>query len=313
MSTTYHELLETFVARFGWANSVIVKHPFTLHQLYTIQDVLIYNHGIPIYYAYPNQEPVACLPGEFLCIPSRQAIQIRVGSKDAPSVPENFFMTHYATYLTPTSDLITTDSYAGLSYISFDMQVLGCVNLLDLWDVSAMTISPNDVIRNLYNYILLERQVDHIAQKIAFKHAVSLLGLEIVRYMLGCKSFLEGLASRVNYLQDKRILTILSYINKHIDKELSNKVLAGLAHISEDYMGQYFKLAMNERPQAYVEYQRMKKAIHLLQTTSKAIQTIAKEIGLKDTAYFCRRFKNLFGMQPSKARKQGCILTFQVR
>ena len=42
----------------------------------------------------------------------------------------------------------------------------------------------------------------------------------------------------------------------------------------------------------------------LLRTTKKSIRDIGKEVGYKDTAYFCRRFKMMFGIPAGKMRRR---------
>lgn len=81
-------------------------------------------------------------------------------------------------------------------------------------------------------------------------------------------------------------------------------MLASVAHVSEDYVSQYFKLLTGVNAQDYIEYQRMEQAVKLLRTSQKTVQDIGKEVGFKDTAYFCRRFKIMFGTSAGKMRKQ---------
>ena len=48
----------------------------------------------------------------------------------------------------------------------------------------------------------------------------------------------------------------------------------------------------------------MEKAVDLLRTSNKSIRVIEREVGYKDTAYFCRRFKMMFGIPAGKMRKR---------
>ena len=48
----------------------------------------------------------------------------------------------------------------------------------------------------------------------------------------------------------------------------------------------------------------MERAIELLREKSNTIKTISNEVGYKDTAYFCRRFKVMFGVQALKMKKR---------
>jgi AraC-like DNA-binding protein len=57
-------------------------------------------------------------------------------------------------------------------------------------------------------------------------------------------------------------------------------------------------------PQDYIEYQRMEYAVTLLRSSKKSIKEIGNTIGYKDTAYFCRRFKMMFGIPAGKMRRR---------
>jgi AraC-like DNA-binding protein len=309
MLSKYHEIMDTAVASFAGANSMKVVQPFSIHSICMLNHMLIRNDGGPMYYAASGKELVQLLPGEFLLVPSRQPINFICGLMDTQPISGAWLMANYTNYLTPVTNPSTDSSSIGFSYINFNIEVLECVNLLDVLDLPAFTIPLSDNLLRLFEYILREDRTEKLAKLCAVKHATNLLAIEVMRYIFHYELFIDTLIVKLKYLQDKRILDILKYIKNNLNKDLYNKVLASVANISEDYMGQYFKLAINERTQAYVEHQRMKQAVYLLQTTSQSIEAISKQIGLKDTAYFCRRFKNLFGIQASKARHKGFIFS----
>ena len=103
-------------------------------------------------------------------------------------------------------------------------------------------------------------------------------------------------------------MDVFAFIKENLSGDLSNKTLANVASVSEDYVGQYFKMLTGINPQDYIEYQRMEKAVHLLRTTQKSIREIGKEVGYKDTAYFCRRFKMMFGIPAGKMRRRESVM-----
>ena len=94
------------------------------------------------------------------------------------------------------------------------------------------------------------------------------------------------------------------FIEENIGKELSNKTLSDHLNISEDYVGQFFKNNVGFPPQDYIEHRRMEKAIKMLREDSEAIKVISNDVGFRDTAYFCRRFKMMFGVQAGKMKKR---------
>ena len=106
------------------------------------------------------------------------------------------------------------------------------------------------------------------------------------------------------FFSDQKILGLLSFLQENLDKELSNKVISNHLNISEDYVGQFFKNSIGFSPQDYIEHKRMERAIELLREDENAVKVISNEVGYKDTAYFCRRFKLMFGVQAGKMRKR---------
>jgi len=61
-------------------------------------------------------------------------------------------------------------------------------------------------------------------------------------------------------------------------------------------------------PQDYIEYQRMEEAVNLLRTSKLSIREIGQEVGYKGTAYFCRRFKMMFGIPAGKMRRRESLM-----
>ena len=106
------------------------------------------------------------------------------------------------------------------------------------------------------------------------------------------------------FFSDQKILGLLSFLQENLDRELSNKVISNHLNISEDYVGQFFKNSIGFSPQDYIEHIRMERAIELLREDENAVKVISNEVGYKDTAYFCRRFKLMFGVQAGKMRKR---------
>ena len=134
------------------------------------------------------------------------------------------------------------------------------------------------------------------------------LVIEIIRYIISKNLFVEQLATNSTYFKDPRLIDIFNYIKENLTGDLSNKVLANVANVSEDYVGQYFKMLTGINPQDYIEYQRMEEAVNLLRTSKKSIRDIGQEVGYKDTAYFCRRFKMMFGIPAGKMRRRESLM-----
>ena len=114
----------------------------------------------------------------------------------------------------------------------------------------------------------------------------------------------SSIEENFKFFNDEKILDLFKFIEENIGKELSNKTLSDHLNISEDYVGQFFKNNIGFSPQDYIEHRRMEKAIKMLREDSEAIKVISNDVGFRDTAYFCRRFKMMFGVQAGKMKKR---------
>ena len=153
-----------------------------------------------------------------------------------------------------------------------------------------------------------EVEVSNVGKERALKSHSELLVIELLRHILKNRLFLEELSTNATYFKDPRLIDLFNYIKSNLGGDLSNKVLAKVANVSEDYVGQYFKMLTGINPQDYIEYQRMEAAVELLRTTKKSIRDIGKEVGYKDTAYFCRRFKMMYGVPAGKMRRRESLI-----
>jgi AraC-like DNA-binding protein len=190
------------------------------------------------------------------------------------------------------------------SYVSFEAKVFDSVNFFASLDVPAFVISNNNKLANLVIKVVEEGIQDLPGKERIIGLYTEQIVVEIIRYILKNKMFVEQLATNSTYFKDPRLIDLFNYIKENLGGDLSNKVLSNVANVSEDYVGQYFKMLTGINPQDYIEYQRMERAVFLLRTTKKSIREIGKDVGYKDTAYFCRRFKMMFGIPAGKMRRR---------
>ncbi len=77
---------------------------------------------------------------------------------------------------------------------------------------------------------------------------------------------------------------------------ISLKTIASEVYLSPNYLGNLFKKYMGKSFNDYLCGIRMEKAKELLKDSNKRISSVAKEIGITNTSYFCILFKNIYGM-----------------
>lgn len=302
----YNKIIESLSVRFIKSKNIRILQPVKIQNYYDVENtILVLNRG-KVRFGNDNTEVQG---GNIVFIPGGKQLSVTYGTGDPVGLSNDDFINNKELYFQSleTTDVKTLEA-ENFSFINFEAKVFDSVNFFASLDIPPFVIQDNEKVSEIINEILTENNSDTPGKDRIIKLGTERMVIEIVRYILENRMFVEQLATNSTYFKDPRLIDIFSYIKENIGGDLSNKVLAGVANVSEDYVGQYFKMLTGINPQDYIEYQRMEKAVNLLRTTKKSIREIGKEVGYKDTAYFCRRFKMMFGIPAGKMRRRESLM-----
>lgn len=301
----YNKIIESLGVRFIKTRNVVVRRPFLLENYYDVENTIILIHKGQIKFG-ESEEKVST--GDILFIPANRQVSFTYGEK-APRVTYETFLDNAEGYYDMNKevmpDKLEVDNY---TYVTFEAKVFDSVNFFASLDIPAFVISGHTKLMSQITELIRENLTNEPGRDRIIKNNTERIAIEVLRYILQKRLFVEQLATNSTYFKDPRLINIFSYIKENLGGDLSNKVLAGVAQVSEDYVGQYFKMLTGINPQDYIEYQRMEAAVSLLRTTKKSIRDIGREVGYKDTAYFCRRFKMMFGIPAGKMRRRESLM-----
>jgi AraC-like DNA-binding protein len=104
---------------------------------------------------------------------------------------------------------------------------------------------------------------------------------------------------------DQRIESIITTLQKRIARQFDIETLARQANISTSHLRHLFKMETGLTVMQYLKLIRMQQAEHLLCTTFLSVKEIMNRVGITNESYFCREFKKLHGLPPSKYRAKG--------
>ncbi|MBO0359774.1 helix-turn-helix transcriptional regulator [Hymenobacter sp. BT186] len=298
----YNKVIESLGVRYIKAKNLVLQQPFTVRNNYDVGNNLILLHKGRITF---GEEEQVVEEGEMLFIPGGRATKVNYGGSTGKVITNDDLISNKDKFFHSNSDLdLIGDAEESHSFVSFEAKVFDSVNFFASLDVPAFLIANNSKLGNLIIKVVEESLQELPGRERLITIYTENIVVEIVRYILKNKMFVEQLATNSTYFKDPRLIDLFNYIKENIGGDLSNKVLSNVANVSEDYVGQYFKMLTGINPQDYIEYQRMERAVFLLRTTKKSIRDIGKEVGYKDTAYFCRRFKMMFGIPAGKMRRR---------
>lgn len=306
----YNKVIESVGVRFLKGNNYKVEKPVAISDYQDTDNSLILLHKGSLKF---GEEQELVNEGEILFIPSGRKTSIAFGSVGKKSeITNESFLDNKRKYLQTISfkEIKSLDEDC-LSIVNFEAKVFDVVNFFNSLGIPPFVIRFNDRIATIIEDMVKENEGQIPGKERVMKIHTELLVIEVVRHVLKNRLFMEELSTNSTYFKDPRLIDLFNYIKKNIGGDLSNKVLAKVANVSEDYVGQYFKMLTGINPQDYIEYQRMEAAVELLRTSKKSIRDIGKEVGYKDTAYFCRRFKMMYGLPAGKMRRRESLINVQ--
>jgi AraC family transcriptional activator of mtrCDE len=306
----YNKVIESVNVRFIRGNNFRLEKPFTVKDYKETDNTLILIHHGTLKF---GEDQELLNEGEVLFLPADRKTKLTVGNSLKKSDLSNQqFKESKKKYLQSISfkDIINMEEDC-ISMVSFDSKVFDVVNFFNSLDIPPFIIRFNDRIATIIEDLMKEVEVSNVGKERILKSQTEILVIELLRHILKNRLFLEELSTNATYFKDPRLIDLFNFIKANLGGDLSNKVLAQIANVSEDYVGQYFKMLTGINPQDYIEYQRMETAVELLRTSKKSIRDIGKDIGYKDTAYFCRRFKMMYGVPAGKMRRRESLINVQ--
>jgi len=302
----YNKIIESLGIKFLKSNNIKVSHDFSITDYEETENtILILKKGTIKF----GKEQEVLKEGHALFIPAGRITPLSFGNVDDKSPELNLeeFGFKQTEYFKTSDEDGSVVPVADFTSIVFETKVFDTVNFFTALDIPAFSLE-NSKVNNLIYEVVKEQEIEEEGYNRVVKTKSELMVIEVIRHILRKRLFVEQMATNSTYFKDPRLIKLFKHIKDNIGGELTNKTLSEVADVSEDYVGQYFKTLTGINPQDYIEYQRMEHAVKLLRTTKMSIRDIGKACGYKDTAYFCRRFKMMYGIPAGKMRKRETLM-----
>lgn len=99
------------------------------------------------------------------------------------------------------------------------------------------------------------------------------------------------------------VLQATAYFSEHFCEPLSIQEYAASLGLNNNYFSKLFKAETGITPLRYLNRLRFEKAQYLLAHSTLSVDEIADQVGITDTLYFSRAFKQYTGFSPTSYRK----------
>lgn len=105
-------------------------------------------------------------------------------------------------------------------------------------------------------------------------------------------------------LAERRLKTMLSFIQENYARELTVDEIAASANISKSECFRCFRSIISKKPVAYLNEYRLKTAADLLLDTDMQVTEICFACGFGHISYFGKVFRQFYGVTPKQFRTQ---------
>ena len=297
----YSKIIDSLYVKFRDISHLEIIKPVSIEDQHDLHNLLILvNRGCVTF----GEDNVEVNEGELLFIPSGKTTSLKYGTGNAITIEKSKLSASMSKHF-KSKDV--NPVLENIIILRFDAKVFESVNFFLSTDIPPFKIENANMLISGVRELAHEDKMSIAGKGKMIKINTDRIVINIIRHILENKMFTKQLATNVNYFKDPRLLDIFTYIKKNLKNDLSNKTLANIANVSEDYVGQYFKMLTGTNPQDYIEFQRMERAVELIKTTKKTVNEITVEVGYKGSAYFCRRFKLMFGVSTGQMRKKDAL------
>ena len=99
---------------------------------------------------------------------------------------------------------------------------------------------------------------------------------------------------------DERIVKVLNFIRKNIDKQIKISQLSGICNLTEDHFIRLFKKEMQCTPIQYINQKKIEKAQLMLIVETIPIKDVAYSLSFENVSYFNRLFKQVTSYTPTQ-------------
>ena len=303
----YNKIIESLSVRYLKSKNIKILKTHTIENFYDVENLVILLHKGEITF---GKEGEKVNEGDVLFIPAGKLVPITYGTLPTIKLKNEDFINNKEKYIATNRNpqMLSNHPNESYTYLSLEAKVFDSVNFFTSLDIPPFVIQGDEKLQQLITELITENMGSKVGKERFIKLFAEMIVIEIIRFILDKRLFVEQLATNSNYFKDPRLIDIFTFIKINLSGDLSNAILADVANVSEDYVGKYFKMLTGINPQDYIEYQRMEQAVHLLRTTKYSIREIGKQVGYKDTAYFCRRFKMMFGIPAGKMRRRESLM-----
>ena len=126
------------------------------------------------------------------------------------------------------------------SFLVFELSLFNAIPFFEVLELPAFAIPPDEEFGFLIKHIAGEFYQNKLGREKLINGYMEQVVIHLCRFLESQVQFKKHI-DKLEFLSDRRLVDIVKYIQMNLGSDLSNKTIANVAFVSEDYVGQFFK------------------------------------------------------------------------
>lgn len=173
-------------------------------------------------------------------------------------------------------------------------------------DVENVELKPQIAIPDPFVYQIVqalnsELEFGGIAGRLMLESLTATLSIHLLRHYATHKF---NVPEPKGGLSKAQVGYVITFIEEHLEQDLSLEVMANLIQLSPHYFASLFKQSVGQSPHQYVLRSRVERSKQLLKQSELAIAQIAQCVGFQNQSHFTTAFRRMVGCTPKAYRSQ---------
>ena len=169
-----------------------------------------------------------------------------------------------------------------------------------------MNIIHHDLIQIFYGYLQEHNiQADKLLQEAVARQLNAVAEYSVFDMIKYANYMFDRISSLINEVQQTSTIVAKArkYIQQHYTESIDRNDVANSVFLTPNYLSKLFNKETGLTIRDYINQLRIDEAKKLMNATSKAISTIAMDVGFENVSYFSTVFKKYCGCNPDTWRK----------
>ena len=170
-----------------------------------------------------------------------------------------------------------------------------------------MNIIHHDMLQIFYGYLQEHNiQADKLLQDAVARQLNTVAEYSVFDMIKYANYMYDRISDLISMVQKTSTIVAQAkkYIKQHFTEDIDRNDVANSVFLTPNYLSKLFNKETGLTIRDYINQLRINEAKRLLSTTSKAISTIAMDVGFENVSYFSTVFKKYCGCNPDMWRKQ---------